>query len=77
MPRIWVSIYGNNLAPGSATWTGNFPVSLGSTSVTIDGKPDYLWFVSPTQITVQAPDDTATGTVPVVVTTAMGKRPRL
>jgi uncharacterized protein (TIGR03437 family) len=29
-------------------------------------------FVSPTQINVQAPDDTATGTVPVVVTTALG-----
>ena len=71
-PSEWVSIYGSNLAPGSATWTGNFPRSLGSTSVTINGKPGYLWFVSPTQINVQAPDDPTTGPVPVVVTTPNG-----
>lgn len=38
----------------------------------VDGKPAYLWFVSPTQINLQAPDDTNTGTVPVVVTTSAG-----
>jgi len=46
----WVSIYGVNLAGADATWTGNFPTSLGGTSVTIDGKQAYLWYVSPTQI---------------------------
>jgi uncharacterized protein (TIGR03437 family) len=71
-PGEWVSIWGNNLASASATWTGNFPVSLGNTSVTINGKPAYLRFVSPAQINLQAPDDTATGTVSVVVTTANG-----
>jgi len=68
----WVSIYGTNLASTTATWTGNFPPTLGGTSVTIDGKPAYLWFVSPTQINMQIPDDPATGTVAVVVTTAGG-----
>ena len=72
-PGEWVSIYGTNLAGGSATWTGNFPVSLGGASVTINGKQGYLWFVSPTQINVQAPDDMTTGPVPVVVTTPAGK----
>jgi uncharacterized protein (TIGR03437 family) len=38
----------------------------------VNGKPAYLWFVSPTQINLQAPDDIATGTVPVVVTTQTG-----
>jgi uncharacterized protein (TIGR03437 family) len=68
----WVSIYGVNLAGASATWTGNFPTSLGGTSVTIDGKQAYLWYVSPTQINLQVPDDAATGPVTVVVTTPNG-----
>jgi uncharacterized protein (TIGR03437 family) len=68
----WISIYGTNLASATATWNGNFPTSLGGTSVMVDGKPAYLWFVSPTQINLQAPDDTNTGTVPVVVTTSAG-----
>jgi uncharacterized protein (TIGR03437 family) len=68
----WVSIYGNNLASGTANWAGNFPTSLAGTSVTIDGKSAYLSYVSPTQIDVQAPSDTATGSVAVVVTTGFG-----
>jgi len=71
-PGEWVSIYGTNLASVVATWTGNFPHSLGGTSVMIDGKAAYLSYVSPGQINLQAPDDTATGAVPVVVTTAGG-----
>jgi uncharacterized protein (TIGR03437 family) len=68
----WVSIYGTNLASGAATWNGNFPTSLNGTSVTVDGKAAYLWYVSPTQINLQVPDDSALGSVPVVVTTANG-----
>ena len=71
-PGEWVSIWGGNLASGTTTWSGNFPTSLGGTSVRINGKAAYLSFVSPGQINLQAPDDTATGTVPVVVTTADG-----
>lgn len=68
----WISIYGSFLANGTYLWNGDFPMSLGGTSVTIDGKPAYLWFVSPTQINAQAPDDTAAGVVSVVVTTPFG-----
>jgi len=68
----WISIYGSNLAATTATWNGDFPVSLGGTSVTIDNRPAYLWYVSPTQINLQVPDDTATGIVNVVVTTPVG-----
>lgn len=71
-PGSWISIYGQNLATQNATWTGNFPETLGGTSVTINGKPAYLWFVSSGQVNVQAPSDTATGTVPVVVQTPTG-----
>jgi uncharacterized protein (TIGR03437 family) len=68
----WVSIYGVNLASASAFWSGNFPTSLRGTSVTIGGQQAYLWYVSPTQINLQVPDDTATGAVTVVVTTPNG-----
>jgi uncharacterized protein (TIGR03437 family) len=68
----WVSIFGTNLSSATAAWNGDFPISLGGTSVTIDGKAAYLSYVSPTQINVQSPDDSSTGSVPVVVTTAGG-----
>ena len=71
-PGEWVSIFGSNLATGTATWTGNFPTSLAGTSVTIDGKAAYLWYVSPTQINLQVPNDATTGSVPVVVKTGSG-----
>jgi uncharacterized protein (TIGR03437 family) len=71
-PGEWVSIYGSNLATATVVWTGNFPTILGGTTVTINGKQAYLWFVSPGQINLQAPDDTTTGPVPVVITTALG-----
>ena len=71
-PGSWVSIYGTGLASATAVWTGNFPTTLAGTSVKIDNKLAYLWSVSPTQINLQAPNDTATGTVNVVVTTASG-----
>ncbi len=71
-PGEWVSIYGDNLASGSASWTGNFPTSLAGTSVTINGKAAYLSYVDPSLINVQAPSDSATGSVPVVVTTEFG-----
>lgn len=68
----WISIYGSNLAAATATWNGDFPRTLAGTSVTIDNKPAYLWYVSPTQINLQVPDDSATGTITVTVTTPVG-----
>jgi len=71
-PGSWVSMYGSNLAASTVAWNGNFPTSLGGTTVTVNGKPAYLWFVSPGQINFQAPADTASGTVTVVVANSMG-----
>jgi uncharacterized protein (TIGR03437 family) len=71
-PGEWVSIYGSALASSTAIWNQDFPTTLAGTSVTIDGKPAYLWYVSPTQVNVQAPDDSVTGPVQVVLTTAAG-----
>ena len=47
---------------------GNLPTSLDGVSVTIDGKLAYVYYISPTQINVQAPSDGALGMVSVVVT---------
>jgi len=68
----WISIYGTELASGTAVWNGDFPQSLGGASVAIDNKQAYLWFVSPTQINLQVPDDATTGLVSVAVTTGSG-----
>jgi uncharacterized protein (TIGR03437 family) len=71
-PGSWVSIYGTNFAGATNLWAGDFPKSLGGVTVTVNSKPAYLWYVNPGQINLQSPDDTASGTVPVVVTTASG-----
>ncbi|HJZ99405.1 MAG TPA: IPT/TIG domain-containing protein, partial [Candidatus Solibacter sp.] len=46
---------------------GKLPTSLDGVSVTINGKPAFVYYISSTQINVQAPSDTATGAVDVVV----------
>ncbi len=68
----WVAIYGTNLSSVSTDWSGQInggklPVKVGGVSVTIGGVPASVYYVSPSQLNVQAPDATA-GAVPVVVT---------
>ena len=36
--------------------------------MSINGKPAYIWYLSPGQLNVQAPEDTATGNVAITVT---------
>jgi uncharacterized protein (TIGR03437 family) len=72
VPNAWVAIQGTNLANGTNTWdksivNGQLPTSLDGVSVSIGGKPAYVYFVSPAQINVLAPD-VGTGSVPVTVT---------
>ncbi|MDP9171748.1 MAG: TIGR03118 family protein [Acidobacteriota bacterium] len=73
-PGAFTAIFGTGLAATTRTWTtsdflsGRLPVQLDGVSVTIDGKPAYVYFVSPNQIDVIAPPDSTTGAVPVVVT---------
>ena len=40
-PGELVSIWGTNLASSAVIWNGDFPTSLGGTSVTINGKAAY------------------------------------
>jgi uncharacterized protein (TIGR03437 family) len=68
----WVAIKGSNLSitsPGRG-WNANesFPTSMDGTSVTINNQPAFVYFISPTQVNVQAPTDTTVGPVSVVLT---------
>jgi N-acyl-D-amino-acid deacylase len=69
----WVTITGQNLATATRTWWDrefngpNLPTEIDHVLVTIDGKPAFMYYVQPTQINVQAPADTATGSVAVQV----------
>ena len=69
----WVTIQGSNLAGNTRSWgagdfeDGALPTQLDGVSVKIDGKPAYVAFISPAQINVQAPADSALGPVPVEV----------
>lgn len=77
-PGAWISIFGENLAGLSRIWTaseivdGRLPRSLEGLSVTVNGRDASVYFVSPTQVNVQSPDDMSTGTVEVKVTTPAG-----
>jgi uncharacterized protein (TIGR03437 family) len=77
-PGSWVTIAGANLATTSRTWTaaevatGALPTQLDGVNVTINGKASYVYYISPTQLDVQAPSDTAAGPVVVQLTNASG-----
>jgi uncharacterized protein (TIGR03437 family) len=80
----WLEIKGTNLADPSdprlsaainpGQWTAsdfsgvNAPTMLDGVSVSIDGKPAYVWYLSPGQINVQAPEDSTIGNVSITVT---------
>lgn len=79
-PGSWISLFGQNLAPPgvSRIWTaaeivdGVLPHSVEGVSVTVNNRPAAVYFVSPQQVNVQAPDDDARGLVEVKLTTAAG-----
>ncbi len=72
----WVSIYGTDLSVTTRSWQisdfsgSNLPLSLDGVSVTINGRDAAVSYVSPGQVNVQAPADSATGPVQVRVTNA-------
>jgi len=73
----WVAILGSGFAPAPQTWAPGpgdrqLPTSLGGVSVTINGQPAYVDYISPGQINVIAPDDPTLGPVAVQVTTPQG-----
>jgi uncharacterized protein (TIGR03437 family) len=80
-PGSWATVFGSNLAntsPTGQSWSasdfqGNLlPTSLDGTSVLINGRSAAVYFISPGQLNVQAPDDTTQGTVAVQVVSPFG-----
>lgn len=69
----WMSISGVNLSPTTRAWNAGdyagdrLPQSLDGVSVTVNGLPAAVYFISPTQIIAQAPGEVAAGWVPVEV----------
>jgi uncharacterized protein (TIGR03437 family) len=78
-PGTWVTVEGSNLSTSTRTWGpsdfsgSNLPTQLDGVSVTVDGKPAYIYYISPSQLNILTPDDTLQGPVAVQVTTAHGK----
>ncbi len=78
-PNGWIEIKGIGLAPASVgrglVWSsapefaqGKMPTSLGGVTVRINGKPAYVYFVSPDQVNVLAGLEAGFGPVKVEVT---------
>jgi uncharacterized protein (TIGR03437 family) len=73
VPGSWVAIYGANMSATTRTWavddfTGsNLPVNLSGVSVTFNGLPAAVFFISPSQIDAQVPANLS-GSVSVAVT---------
>ena len=77
----YLEIYGSNFTRNTRTWGGGdfsnngtqAPTALDGVRVNVNGKPAFVYFISPNQINVQAPDDEALGNVNIEVETASGK----
>lgn len=70
----WVTLFGVNLAGKTRTWDGadivggQLPQSLDGVSVKLNGQPAFVYYVSPTQLDVQAPAGLPAGWITAEVT---------
>jgi uncharacterized protein (TIGR03437 family) len=62
---------------GTGDFNGlNAPTSLDGVSVSIDGQPAFVSYISPVQINVQAPQDSTLGNVAITVTNCKATSPQ-
>ncbi|MDQ2901680.1 MAG: hypothetical protein M3Y07_18065 [Acidobacteriota bacterium] len=75
-PNSWITIAGTNLASTTRSWGdadfvgGKLPTQLSCTSVTVNNRPAFVEYISPTQINAISPDDGSSGPVQVTVSSA-------
>lgn len=75
----WIAIFGTNLSTTTRSWAGSdfagdrLPIHLDGVGVNINGKPAYVYYISPTQLDVLAPEDPAEGPVQVEVANILGR----
>lgn len=67
-PRMTAAVNPSQWNAGDFTGGVNAPTSLDGISVSINGKAAYVWYISPTQLNVQAPEDATLGPVAIVAT---------
>jgi uncharacterized protein (TIGR03437 family) len=73
-PGTWIEIYGSNLANTSRPWqTSDFtgstaPTSLSGASVSINGQPAFVSYISPGQVNAQVPSTLTPGSATITVT---------
>jgi len=73
-PNTFVSIKGGALAATTRSWVASdfngtkLPTQLDNVSVTVNGEPGYISFISPSQINFLTPTDLAPGPVQIQVT---------
>lgn len=73
-PNTWIEIKGSNLAPDTRIWQGTdfvnnkLPASLDGVSVTVNGKPAFVYYIDSKQVNVLTPLDSTTGPVQVQLT---------
>ena len=76
-PNSWAVAFGTGMASSTAdaalTAAGQWPTTLAGITVTVDGQPAELYYVSPKQINFLVPDVTNLGSLTVVISnTATG-----
>jgi uncharacterized protein (TIGR03437 family) len=75
-PNTWVEIKGSNLAqPGDMRiWQGSdfagntMPTKLDTVGATVNGKPAFVYYISPLQVNILTPPDALSGAAQIVVT---------
>jgi len=73
-PNTWITIFGKVLSVPTRPWKGDdfvgvgLPTQIENVSVTIGGRPAYVYYISPTQVNVLTRSDLPEGAAIVEVT---------